>query len=130
MSRVFGLTLIGSLFVFSGGLTILMIVIDIIDSIAKFGWGSVAVKNLISLQGLLRHLVLPVLLYNVGIGLLLKESWARKITVYVLPFMFMFFLANERTLLLWIFLVFVLVFYFTRPEIKKHFGPAVRVDNL
>ena len=122
MQRSFGITLVGSLFVFSSGLTLLTIIIEIIDSVSKFGLDSLAVESLISTQGLVRYFLFPIVLYNIGIGLLLLQPWARRTVVYILPFAFVFLLANENTLLFWLFLVLTLVFYFTRVEVKRQFS--------
>jgi len=122
MQRSFGITLVGSLLVFSGGLAILTIIIEIIDSISKFGLDSLAVENLLSFQGVVRYFIFPLVLYNVGIGLLLLQPWARWVVVYILPFAFIFLLANRNTLLLWLFFVFAVVFYFTRLEVKRQFS--------
>lgn len=80
-----GIIIIGSILTFLGGLFSLVIVIEIIDSLVRFGFESLQLTSTTSLLGFFIFGVIPVILYSTGMGLFMARPWARMTLIILIP---------------------------------------------
>lgn len=148
-SRPLGITVIGGFFTVIGGTSSLVIFLEIIDSMRFFGMDSVFIIGYSSLWGFILYGGTPILLYATGMGLFMAKPWARRFTITILPILLLNLLFNitcnvlrERFYLYSMpfyklfplfpevffavalrlcLIVLPLIFYFTRPRIRRYF---------
>lgn len=80
-----GIYIFGGLFTFIGGVTTLLLIIDIIDSLRFAGFDSILINNYDSFAGFLLYGCTPILFYFSGVGLFMSRKWARKLTIFTIP---------------------------------------------
>lgn len=119
--RSWGITILGIFFIFIGGITVLTILFEVIDSLGRFGPSSIAVNSPDALRGFFIFFGLPVIIYTAGIGMLLLRSWARRLVLYVIPLSTLLFLGIENTSIMGLLVICLLILYFTRPSVRKQF---------
>lgn len=152
MKRPLGVTVLAGILTFVGGLSSVIIFIEMIDSIRFFGFESIGISSLSSLLGLIIFGGTPVLLYSAGVGLFLSQAWARVAVQIVIPLLlFAYFfnlaltIAYQNTLLwspsFWdilgeqsdvffnilfryTILIGPLIYYFSHPRIVEYFRKA------
>ncbi len=152
LHRPFGISILAALMLLIGGFSIFTIFFHVIDSIRFYGWSSLTVCSAYSFIGFAIYGCIPILFYNVGVGLFESRIWAWNASVFVIPlamFIFFFSVAMNAALtetlypnptlmeLLYdhggIFLdvffryfLFItpLVFYLTRPAVIEYFKKA------
>lgn len=83
--RPLGISIVGGLLTVIGGFASLVIFIEMIDSLASFGFGSILISSISSFGGFLLYGLVPILFYSTGIGLLMSRPWARWSLVFVIP---------------------------------------------
>ena len=119
--RTIGITILGGIFIFVGGLTTLFIFFELVDSVNRYGLESLTIKSFEAFRGFFAFAILPMVIYSTGIGILLLRSWARRITVYFIPLCTLTLFATENNLIFWLLIVCLLLIYFNRPKIKSQF---------
>jgi len=112
---------VGSLMVLWGALSILIILAQIIESISRYGFGSVAVKDLYSFQGFVKYFALPFFLYSAGVGLITLRPWARLAAMLVVPLAALIFLTTVDTLFIWLLVSCGFIYYLMKEEIRRKF---------
>jgi len=148
LKRPLGVTLWGGVFTVTGGIAILVLLVEILIKISNSGLNSIMIVNLESLLGFFVYAIIPVIFYITGMGLFLLKPWARRLIFFVNPPLIWVYLINigchlSRTRLydpvdliivpgqypqffLPIFfisgiLIFSSIFYFSKPEISRYF---------
>lgn len=121
MPRSFGVTVLGVFFIFIGGITVLTILFEVIDSWGRYGVSSIAINSPDAARGFFVFFGLPLVIYTAGIAMLLLRTWARKLVLYVIPLTTLLFLGTENISIMGLFVICVLVLYFTRPSVRKQF---------
>lgn len=143
-----GIRIWATILILFGGFTSLITVLEVIDSIRFYGFGSITIEGIISLAGFLVYGITPLVLYSTGMGLFMSRTWARQSAIFIVPFLLLIFFLNQASQLAGrlsrqaesayqalsiqtdVFLKFFVVYclliiplwtYFTRKEIKHFF---------
>jgi len=120
-SRPIGVTIFGSVLVFLGGLASFIVLLEIFDSVNIYGIDAIAIISSNSFRGFLVFAMVPVMLYSAGLGILLLRSWARKVAVFLIPFLAVAFFMTKQNFIVWILIIAWLVYYFNQKHVKKLF---------
>jgi hypothetical protein len=89
--RPVGITVIGAVLTFIGGFSSLVIFIEMIDSMATYGFFSVMITSPAALIGFLIYGLIPIIFYSTGIGLFTSRPWARQSLIFIIPALVMIF---------------------------------------
>ncbi len=144
-----GVQLIGGLLMVIGGLGSLLILLEMIDSIRFLGMDSIFIVGYTSLGGFLLYGGIPVIFYLTGMGLLMSKWWARISALTLVPIWLFALLINmtcnslreqfqayhlsffdllthfpevfTNVGLRYCLFIFPLIFYLTRPPIRRFF---------
>ena len=119
--RTLGLTILGVIFIVVGGLTVLTIFFEVLDSINRYGMRSIAITNYEAFRGFFMYMGLPIILYSTGIGILLLQAWARKVVLYVIPVLTLIFLGIGNISIFGLLFLGLMVIYFSRPAVRRQF---------
>ena len=92
--RPLGVTLWGGVLTVTGGLTMLILFLEILISVNMKGLASLSISSLHALGGFCLYAAFPFFVYLTGIGLFLLRPWARRAMLHVIPFFLFFFLFN------------------------------------
>jgi len=83
--RPLGVTLVAGLLTFIGGLTTVVMIIYVIDSMNIFGFNSLFIVSIPSLLGFVLYGCIPVVFYSTGIGLFSSRPWAHRAMITLIP---------------------------------------------
>ncbi|MDP2654302.1 MAG: hypothetical protein Q8Q08_09750 [Candidatus Omnitrophota bacterium] len=98
--RPIGIPVTGGLLIFSGGVGILAILFQVIDSLRVYGIGSLLITSPTALIGFVLYGMLPVLLYSSGVGIFLLRPWAWWNVTYLIPALLIVFFLCMTTIVL------------------------------
>ena len=148
--RPLGVTLWGGLLTVTGGISLLVLFLEMLITISLAGLQAVLITSVHSFAGFCLYGAIPVIFYLTGIGLFLLRPWARRAMLFIIPVLtFIFFihigchlvqsawrrpwtfgdmLLYHPDIFFRLFLIFIIVvsgwiFYFRRPEIAALFRP-------
>ncbi len=84
-TRPLGVTVVAGLLTFIGGLTTVIMIIVMIDSMNIFGFNSIFIISFSSFLGFLLYGCIPVAFYVTGIGLFSSRPWAHQAMLKLIP---------------------------------------------
>ena len=94
LKRPLGVTLWGIFFTLTGGVSLLVLLVEILIYVGNSGFQSLLIINLQGLMGFFLYAVIPVFFYTLGMGLFLLRPWARLLLIFVNPVLLQAYLIN------------------------------------